>query len=114
MRYSRKAVIAVLLLVLLLAGITGCHYRSSVSGPVTSRDAAVARVTALPDVVAWIKLVQTRSPANRVVIDVDSEDATVYTVHAYELVQDESGGHSATFGWYEVTKETGIVRSVTP
>jgi hypothetical protein len=35
-------------------------------------------------------------------------------VHAYELVQDELGGHSATFGWYEVAKATGVVRSVMP
>ncbi|HWQ22309.1 MAG TPA: hypothetical protein VN478_06250 [Clostridia bacterium] len=114
MRYSRKAVIVVAVLVLLLITMTGCRHRSSLAGPVTSRDDAVARVTALPDVAAWIKLVQTESPANRVVIEVDSEDAALYTVHVYELVQDDAGGHSATFGWYEVVKATGIVRLVMP
>jgi len=58
--------------------------------------------------------VQTKSPANRIVVEVDAEDATTYTVHAYELVQDELGGHSATFGWYEVVKATGVIRSATP
>jgi hypothetical protein len=91
-----------------------CHDSSSLSGPVASKGDAVARVTALPDVAAWIKLVETESPANRIVIDVDSEDTKAYTVHAYELVQDELGGHSATFGWYEVAKATGVVRSVMP
>ncbi|MCX6085075.1 MAG: hypothetical protein NTX94_01365 [Caldiserica bacterium] len=103
-----------LVVLLLLLGITGCHRTPSLSGPVTSKDDAVARVTALPDVAAWIKLVETRSLGNQVVIDVDSEDATTYTVHAYELVQDELGGHSATFGWYEVVKATGMVSSVMP
>ena len=113
MIYARK-IVGVIVVLLLLLGIGGCHRPSSLSGPVTSKDDAVARVTALPDVAAWIKLVQTESPANRIVIDVDSEDTTTYTVHAYELVQDELGGHSATFGWYEVTKATGVVHSVMP
>lgn len=113
MRHARRTVGTVVVLLLLL-GIVGCHDPSSLSGPVASKGDAVARVTALPDVAAWIKLVQTESPANRIVIDVDSEDVTTYTVHAYELVQDELGGHSATFGWYEVAKATGVVRSVMP
>jgi len=113
MMHARKMV-ATLVVLLLLLGVVGCHHTPSLSGPVTSQDDAIARVTALPDVAAWIKLVQTKSPANRVVIDVDSEDGTIYTVHAYELVQDELGGHSATFGWYEVTKATGVVHSVMP
>ena len=109
-----RRTVGIVVVLLLLLGIVGCHDPSSLSGPVTSKDDAIARVTTLPDVADWIKLVQTESPANRVVIDVDSEDAMTYTVHAYELVQDELGGHSATFGWYEVTKATGIVRSVMP
>jgi|GEM_PF-6444745 len=113
MTHARK-IASVIVVLLLLLGIAGCRHPSSLSGPVTSRGDAVARVTALPDVAAWIKLVHTQSPGNRVVIDVDSEDTTIYTVHAYELVQDELGGHSATFGWYEVAKATGVVRSVMP
>jgi len=35
-------------------------------------------------------------------------------VHAYEMVQDEEGGHSATFGWYEVDKAHGTVRPAMP
>jgi hypothetical protein len=113
MMHARRIVGGFVVLLLLL-GIVGCHHTPSLPGSVTSQGDAIARVTALPDVAAWIKLVQTESPANRVVIDVDSEDVTIYTVHAYELVQDELGGHSATFGWYEVTKATGTVRSVMP
>jgi hypothetical protein len=112
MRAQKLVTVGVALL--LLCGIVGCHQTSSLTGPVTSKDDAIARVTALPDVTAWIKLVQTKSPANRIVVDVDSEDPTTYTVHAYELVQDEFGGHSATFGWYEVAKATGVVHSVMP
>lgn len=113
MMHARRMVGGLVVLLLLL-DIAGCHRTSSLFGPVASEDDAIARVTALPDVATWIKLVQTKSPANRIVIDVDSEDATFYTVHACELVQDEPGGHSATFGWYEVTKTTGTVRLVMP
>jgi hypothetical protein len=108
-----RTVAGLALVVLLLAGVTACR-QPVPSGPVTSENDAVARVATLPDVVTWIKLVQTESPSNRAIVEVNSEDATTYTVHAYELVQDELGGHSATFGWYEVTKATGIVRSVMP
>ena len=113
MIHARKIAGIVVVLMLLLS-IGGCRPPSSLTGPVTSKDDAIARVTALPDVTAWIKLVQTKSPANRIVVDVDSENPTTYTVHAYELVQDEFGGHSATFGWYEVAKATGVVHSVMP
>ena len=113
MMHARKMV-RVLVVLLLLLGVVGCHHRPSLSGPVISQDDAIARVSALPDVAAWIKLVQTKSPSSRIVIDVDSEDASLYTVHAYELVPDEQGGHSATFGWYEVTRATGVVRSIMP
>ena len=113
MIHARK-IAGIVVVLMLLLGIGGCRPPSSLSGSVTSKDDAIARVTALPDVMAWIKLVQTRSPANRIVIDVDSEDATIYTVHAYELVQDELGGHTATFGWYEVARANGVVRSVMP
>ena len=105
--------VALALVVLTLIGATACRLPVT-SGPVTSRDDAVARVTALPDVAAWVKLVQTRSPANQVVVEVDSEDAGIYSVHAYELVRDELSEHSATFGWYEVDKASGVVRSTVP
>jgi len=113
MMLARKIAWAVVVLLVFLS-ITGCCYPSSLSAPVTSRDDVIARVIALPDAAAWIKLVHTESPANRIVIDVDSEDSTTYTVRAYEFVLDEFGGHSATFGWYEVTGATGDVRSVMP
>lgn len=110
---GRTFVVATVVL-LFLSSVVGCHRPSGLSGPVTSKDDAVARVSALPDVARWIKLVQTDSPANRIVVEVDSEGVTTYTVHAYEFVQDDMGGHSATFGWYEVVKATGVVRSVMP
>lgn len=110
-----STVIGLALVVLLLAGIAACRRPPVPAGPVTSRGDAVTLVTALSDVTAWIKLVHTDSPANRTVIEVDSEDATMYTVHAYEVVDDGDGNsHTATFGWYEVAKATGVVRSAMP
>ncbi|MCI2048296.1 MAG: hypothetical protein LKJ76_01075 [Lachnospiraceae bacterium] len=44
------------------------------------------------------------------VIEVDSETDEVYTVHAYDVVDDGGGdSHTATYNWYDVYKETGTV-----
>lgn len=39
--------------------------------------------------------------------DVDSYDAAsdTYTIHLYEFVQDEMGGHTATSAWYQVNSQ---------
>ena len=108
---NRRGVV-LLLLVTLAAGLAGgCRPRSRAT---VSREEAVARVKALPEVAEWIRQVDRERPEDRVVIEIDSEDSGTYTVPAYEMVQDELGGHSATFGWYEVGKQDGVVRPVLP
>jgi hypothetical protein len=68
-----------------------------------------------PVVAARVTAVKSQSPQNRAVIEVDSEDAAAYTVHAYEIVDEGRGqSHTATFGWYEVSKKTGIVTRTMP
>jgi len=104
--------LVLLVLVVLSVGLAeGCRRPS---GGAASAEDAVARVRALPEVVEWIQHVDAERPDDRVVIEVDSEDADSWMVHAYEMVQDEEGGHSATFGWYEVDKAHGTVRPAMP
>jgi hypothetical protein len=44
------------------------------------------------------------------VIEVDSETDEIYTVHAYDIVDDGGGdSHTSTYNWYDVYKETGTV-----
>ena len=108
---NRRGVV-LLLLVAMTAGLSvGCRRPSRAT---VSPEEAVARVKAVPEVAEWIRNVAVERPEDRVVIEVDSEDSGTYTVHAHEMVQDELGGHSATFGWYEVSKKDGMVRPVLP
>ena len=56
-----------------------------------------------------------RQSPNRAVVDIDSEDASTYIVHAYEIVRDgEDMSHTATFGWYEVVSKAGTVTRTMP
>ncbi|WP_017813029.1 hypothetical protein [Paenibacillus shenyangensis] len=46
-------------------------------------------------------------------VEVDSETSTKYTVHVYEVVQDDAEtSHTATYGWYDVDKFTGKITSM--
>jgi hypothetical protein len=90
--------LAVLMIMIAVAG-TGSYGRSEDTGAISAND-AVARVSEDPAVGAWVTAVKSQSPQNRAVIEVDSEDAAVYTAHAYEIVDDGRGQlHTATFGW---------------
>jgi hypothetical protein len=102
-----------LALIILFAG-TGCR-RPSGSAWIATPDQAVIRVSEDAAVAAWIAEVKRQSPQNRAVIDIDSEDALAYIVHVYEIVQDgEDMSHTATFGWYEVSKKAGTVTRTMP
>ena len=102
-----------LLMVVVAAG-TGCHGPSEDTG-VFSANEAVARVSENPEVGVWVAVVKGQSPQNQAVIEVDSDDGAVYTVHAYEIVDDGGGqSHTATFGWYEVSKKKGTVTRTMP
>jgi hypothetical protein len=98
---------------IIVAG-TGCR------GPIGSAwiatsDQAVIRVSEDTAVAAWIAEVKRQSPQNEAVVEMDSEDASAYTVHVYEIVWDGGNmSHTATFGWYEVSKKTGTVTRTMP
>jgi hypothetical protein len=81
---------------------------------VITADDAVAKVKALPDVTEWAGTVKAAGGSPH--IDVDSEDATAYTVHVYEIVKetDDMPSHTATMGWYTVDKATGEVKEAAP
>lgn len=42
-----------------------------------------------------------------------TDEGDSYQVHLFEYVEDYSGGHTATYGWYAVDKETGEVFEMT-
>jgi len=86
------------------------------AGPVTSPQQAVDLVAAMPDIKEWMAQVQAAAQQGErrsAHVDVDSEEPNMYIVHVYEMVDDEMGGHTATYGWYEVHKQTGEVKSTT-
>jgi|SRR5450759_3663414 len=102
-----------LMIMITLAG-TGCHVPSENAG-VLSANEAMTRVSEDVKVGAWVTFVKGQNAQDRAVVEVDSEDAAVYTVHVYEVVEDGGGmSHTATFGWYEVSKKTGAVTRIMP
>lgn len=50
---------------------------------------------------------------SNLVIEVDHNEGNNYVVHVYEVVMDdETTGHTATYGWYYVDKSTGKLESM--
>lgn len=83
---------------------------SQVEGPV-SEATAVARVRTLPEVAAWLATLGANSGRARFAIE--GSEPAAYTIRVYEAVPDGGGGgHSATFGWWDVDRQTGEVTRV--
>lgn len=64
-----------------------------------SKEQAVAKVSALPEVIDYLK----RVPNG--LVSVNGEENDIYMIQVYEI----KNGHTATFNWYNVNKATGAV-----
>jgi len=74
-------------------------------------DKAILMVKNLPEVREWLNLFSnpdgtSPSTGGKPIIEVDSADGDVYTIHAYESLTD----HNATFNWYYVDLNTESVK----
>lgn len=69
------------------------------SGSISKND-AIIKVKALPEVKDYLKIVPNG------LVAVNGEENKIYEVQVYEL----KNGHSATFNWYAVDKNTGKVK----
>ncbi len=82
---------------------------------VTGEEDAIQRVTRRKDVVEWTKQVEKaneRDPYRSAAFRAD-EEATRFTVQAYERVKKGEEEHTATFRWFAVDKKTGRVTDMT-
>ena len=86
------------ILVLTVAVILGFAYRNKSAG-----NAAIARVSRLPEVKEYLRAV----PSGRVAIDHEDKETNSYLIQVYEI----KDGHTATFNWYEVDKTTGEIKT---
>ncbi|WP_198159738.1 zinc ribbon domain-containing protein [Picosynechococcus sp. PCC 7003] len=83
--------------------------------PAITEAIAIEQVINLPDVAEWQELVRTAAPQNSTHIEVVEQTPTNYLVHVYEIVNNPGEpSHTATFGWYEVDRQTGMVFEVVP
>jgi hypothetical protein len=73
--------------------------------PVDTEDEVLTLVSQLPEVQDWIATV------DEPLYDITDEN-TSYVIHLYEIVDDGTASHTATFAWYAVDKETGEVYEV--
>lgn len=64
-----------------------------------TKEEAVAKVKTLPDVIGYLK----RVPQG--IVAVSGEEDTDYLIQVYELIN----GHTATFNWYNVNKQSGKI-----
>lgn len=72
--------------------------------PKVTKEQALAAIKNLPEVQEFVRLV---SPKHA---EFEVEDWDIdWAVHVFELVIGENSVHTATFGWYRVDKQTGLV-----
>ncbi len=82
---------------------------------VSDEEDAIAAVKNKADVLKWYETLRKAGKEKNARIDVDSEENDKYIVHVYEVVQNYGEpSHTATFGWFEVEKKTGFVKSIVP
>lgn len=72
----------------------------------SARNAAIAKISALPEVREYLRAV----PTGIVALDHEDKETNSYLIHVYEI----KDGHTATFNWYEVDKTTAEVRPLIP
>ena len=86
-------------------------------GPVSNGDQAAGLVVARSGVKAWVELIeQERAQGKKrtAMLTVETIPGTGnYLIHLFENVADDEPAHTATFGWYRVDKETGVVTNDT-
>lgn len=86
-------------------------------GPVSNGDQAAGLVLAKPETQDWVQAIDAARQEGKkrtAMVSVELIPGTGnYLVHLFENVQDEEPGHTATFGWFKVNKETGEVTNET-
>ena len=45
-------------------------------------------------------------------VEIDHEDGNRYVVHVYEIVTHDDISHTATYGWYTVSKDSGKIEDM--
>lgn len=78
----------------------------------TNQKQALALVKNLPEVQEYMALL--KENGKEAVFEVEDLDDEDWNVHVFEVVQEEEASHTATFGWYQVSKKTGEVKKDTP
>lgn len=89
----RGKLIFSILLILAITAVIGFSFWNK-----GARNTAVAKVSALPEVVEYLRTV----PSGRVVLDHEDRETNSYIIHVYEIIDN----HTATFNWYTVDKTT--------
>ncbi len=49
---------------------------------------------------------------SKVYCEYEGVEGEEYLIHVYQIVSDEEGGHTATYGWFNVNSNTGEVRKM--
>jgi hypothetical protein len=87
----------------------------NLSGTILSEQEALDRLLAQPEIANWMEQVQREAPLNQTLLEIVETTPEQYLIRAYESVNNPGEpGHTATFGWYNVNRQTGEVTTVMP
>ena len=76
------------------------------TAPKVTQEDALAKVKSLPEVMEYEKMLV--GAGKQATIEAEDQD-DAWGVHVFEVVTNDADTHTATFGWYQVNKQTGVV-----
>ncbi len=87
----------------------------NLSGTILSEQEALDRLLAQPEIANWMEQVQREAPLNQTLLEIVETTPEQYLIRAYESVNNPGEpGHTATFGWYNINRQTGEVTTAMP
>ncbi|QHV00087.1 zinc ribbon domain-containing protein [Synechocystis sp. CACIAM 05] len=76
---------------------------------------ALELLIAWPEIADWMQRVQQEAPQNQTLLEIVETTPQQYLIRAYESVNNpREPDHTATFGWYNVDRQTGEVTQSIP
>lgn len=72
-----------------------------------NHEQALSSVKNITEVKEYVKLLEDNG--KKAHFEIENTEDDNWTVHVFEIVDDGETSHTATFGWYQVSKKTGTV-----
>ncbi len=94
---------------------TSLDNQANTNGGLLTEEEALDRLISWPEIADWSQQITQNAPLNQAQFEIVETTPEWYLIRAYETVNNPGEpGHTATFGWYTINRQTGEVTSTLP